>query len=130
MNLSVQIFASLVLSVVVGLFLGDSAVVPVKTWIAPVGTMFINLIKMMIVPVVLCSLIVGMTSMGDIKKLGRIGIKTVVFYMVTTAIAIVIGFGVAGVIEPGVGMALPAEAAPKGKEAPSIMQVFVNMIPS
>ena len=129
MNLSVQIFASLVLSVVVGLFLGDSAIVPVKTWIAPVGTMFINLIKMMIVPVVLCSLIVGMTSMGDMKKLGRIGIKTVAFYMVTTAIAIVIGFGVAGVIEPGVGMALPAEAAPKVKEAPSIMQVFVNMIP-
>jgi hypothetical protein len=130
MNLSVQIFASLVLSVVVGLFLGDSAVVSVKTWIAPVGTMFINLIKMMIVPVVLCSLIVGMTSMGDMKKLGRIGIKTVAFYMVTTAIAIVIGFGVAGVIEPGVGMTLPAEAAPKVKEAPSIMQVFVNMIPS
>lgn len=129
MNLSVQIFASLVLSVVVGLFLGDSAIVPVKTWIAPVGTMFINLIKMMIVPVVLCSLIVGMTSMGDMKKLGRIGIKTVAFYLVTTAIAIVIGFGVAGVIEPGVGMALPAEAAPKVKEAPSIMQVFVNMIP-
>lgn len=129
MNLSVQIFASLVLSVVVGLFLGDSAVVPVKTWIAPVGTMFINLIKMMIVPVVLCSLIVGMTSMGDMKKLGRIGIKTVAFYMVTTAIAIVIGFSVAGIIEPGVGMALPAEAAPKVKEAPSIMQVFVNMIP-
>ena len=129
MNLSVQIFASFVLSVIVGLFLGDSAVVPVKTWIAPVGTMFINLIKMMIVPVVLCSLIVGMTSMGDMKKLGRIGIKTVAFYMVTTAIAIVIGFGVAGVIEPGVGMALPAEAAPKVKEAPSIMQVFVNMIP-
>lgn len=129
MNLSVQIFASLVLSVVVGLFLGDAAIGPVKTWIAPVGTMFINLIKMMIVPVVLCSLIVGMTSMGDMKKLGRIGIKTVAFYMVTTAIAIVIGFAVAGVIEPGVGMALPSEAAPKVKEAPSIMQVFVNMIP-
>lgn len=129
MNLSVQIFASLVLSVVVGLFLGDAATGPVKTWIAPVGTMFINLIKMMIVPVVLCSLIVGMTSMGDMKKLGRIGIKTVAFYMVTTAIAIVIGFAVAGVIEPGIGMALPSEAAPKVKEAPSIMQVFVNMIP-
>ena len=129
MNLSVQIFASLVLSVVVGLFLGDAAIGPVKTWIAPVGTMFINLIKMMIVPVVLCSLIVGMTSMGDMKKLGRIGIKTVAFYMVTTAIAIVIGFSVAGVIEPGIGMALPSEAAPKVKEAPSVMQVFVNMIP-
>lgn len=129
MNLSVQIFVSLVLSVVVGLFLGDAATGPVKTWIAPVGTMFINLIKMMIVPVVLCSLIVGMTSMGDMKKLGRIGIKTVAFYMVTTAIAIVIGFSVASVIEPGIGMALPSEAAPKVKEAPSIMQVFVNMIP-
>ena len=70
MNLSVQIFASLVLSVVVGLVLGDGAIGPVKTWVAPVGTMFINLIKMMIVPVVLCSLVVGMTSMGDLKKLG------------------------------------------------------------
>lgn len=64
LNLSVQIFASLVLSVVVGLVLGDGAIGPVKAWIAPVGTMFINLIKMMIVPVVLCSLVVGMTSMG------------------------------------------------------------------
>ena len=129
MNLSVQIFASLVLSVVVGLVLGDGAIGPVKTWVAPVGTMFI-LIKMMIVPVVLCSLVVGMTSMGDLKKLGRIGMKTVGFYMVTTAIAIVIGFAVASVIQPGIGMALPGEAAPKVKEAPTIMQVFVNMIPT
>lgn len=131
MNLSVQIFISLVLSVVVGLVLGDGAAAPVKTWIAPIGTMFINLIKMMIVPVVFCSLVVGMTSMGDMKKLGRIGVKTLCIYMVTTAIAIVIGFAVAGVIEPGVGMALPTDAAaPKVKEAPSIMQVFVNMIPA
>ena len=122
MNLSVQIFASLVLSVVVGLVLGDGAIGPVKAWIAPVGTMFINLIKMMIVPVVLCSLVVGMTSMGDLKKLGRIGMKTVGFYMVTTAIAIVIGFAVASVVQPGIGMALPGEAAPKVKEAPTIMQ--------
>lgn len=85
---------------------------------------------MMIVPVVLCSLVVGMTSMGDLKKLGRIGMKTVGFYMVTTAIAIVIGFAVASVIQPGIGMALPGEAAPKVKEAPTIMQVFVNMIPT
>ena len=107
MNLSIQIFLSLVLSVVVGLMLGEGAAAPVKMWIAPIGTMFINLIKMMIVPVVFCSLIVGMTSMGDMKKLGRIGVKTLVIYMVTTAIAIVIGFAVAMAIEPGIGMALP-----------------------
>ncbi len=130
MNLSYQIFASLVLSVVVGLALGDSAAGWVNAWIAPIGNMFINLIKMVIVPVVFCSLVVGMTSMGDMKKLGRIGIKTLAIYMVTTAGAIVIGFAVAGVIQPGVGMALPTEAAPKIKEAPSFMQVLVNMIPS
>ena len=106
MNLSLQIFASLVLSVIVGLVLGEGAAAPVKTWIAPIGTMFINLIKMMIVPVVFCSLVVGMTSMGDMKKLGRIGIKTLSIYMVTTAIAIVIGFAVALAIDPGTGMSM------------------------
>ena len=67
---------------------------------------------------------------GDLKKLGRIGMKTVGFYMVTTAIAIIIGFAVASVVQPGIGMALPGEAALKVKEAPTIMQVFVNMIPT
>lgn len=130
MNLSLQIFASFVLSVIVGLVLGEGAAAPVKTWIAPIGTMFINLIKMMIVPVVFCSLVVGMTSMGDMKKLGRIGIKTLSIYMVTTAIAIVIGFAVALAIDPGTGMSMAGATAPKVKEAPSIMQVFVDMIPS
>lgn len=130
MNLSYQIFISLVLSVVVGLVLGEGAAAPVKAWVAPIGAMFINLIKMMIVPVVFCSLVVGMTSTGDMKKLGRIGVKTLAIYLVTTAIAIVIGFAVAGVIHPGIGMALPTDAAPKVKEAPTFMQVLVNMIPS
>ena len=130
MNLSVQIFISLVLSVVIGLFLGEEYIDPVKTWIAPIGTMFINLIKMMIVPVVFFSLVVGMTSMGDMKKLGRIGLRTIGFYLVTTAIAIIIGFAVAMVVQPGVGMDLPVTEAPKVKEAPTIMQVLLNMIPS
>ena len=56
--------------------------------------------------------------------------KTVAFYLFTTAIAIGIGFVVAGLMHPGVGMALPGEAAPKVKEAPAIMQVFVAMIPT
>ena len=111
--------------------MGEGAAAPVQMWIAPIGTMFINLIKMMIVPVVFCSLVVGMTSMGDLKKLGRIGIKTLGIYLVTTAVAIVIGFAVAGVIQPGVGITIAANAAAqKVKEAPSIMQVILNMIPA
>ena len=129
MNLSVRIFIALVLAVVVGLIAGPESLPFIKWWIAPIGSMFIALIKMMIVPVVFSSLIVGITSLGDTKKLGRIGLKTVGLYLCTTAVAMVIGFAVAGVIQPGVGIEMSGKA-PAVKEAPGIMQVFLNMIPS
>ena len=119
LNLSVRIFIALVLAVVVGLAVGEESI----------GTIFINLIKMMIVPVVFSSLIVGVTSLGDTKTLGRISAKAVGIYLSTTAIAIIIGFSVAGVIHPGVGLALSG-TAPEMKEAPSVMQVLVNMVPT
>jgi Na+/H+-dicarboxylate symporter len=131
MNLSFKILGGLILSVVVGLITGPGPLPFVKTWIAPIGTMFINLIKMMIVPVVFTSLVVGMTGLGDTKKLGRIGAKVIGLYLVTTAIAIVIGFGVAMVGQPGVGLEIGSgTAAVKVKAAPSVMQVFVDMIPA
>lgn len=130
MNLSVKILIALVLSVVLGLVLGAGSLPFIKAWIAPLGTIFINLIKMMIVPVVFTSLVVGMTSIGDLKSLGRVGVKTIAVYLVTTAIAIVIGFAVALVGKPGVGMLSNAGATVKVKAAPSVMEVLVNMIPT
>ena len=130
MNLSVKIFIALVLSVVVGLIAGEDALPFINWWIAPIGTMFINLIKMVIVPIVFTSLVIGMTSLGDLSKLGRIGAKTLALYLCTTAIAIVIGFGVAGIAHPGVGLTIPGDATVSVKEAPSIMQVLVAMIPT
>lgn len=131
MNLSIQILIALILSVVAGLAAGSESLPFINQWIAPIGTIFINLIKMMIVPVVFCSLIVGVTSLGgDGKKLGRISIKTIALYMVTTAVAIVIGLAIAGVIHPGVGLEIAGKAAPKVKEAPTLMQVLVNMVPT
>lgn len=130
MNLSVKILIALVLSVVVGLIAGVDGLPFIKWWIAPIGTIFINLIKMVIVPIVFTSLVVGMTSLGDLKKLGRIGIKTIFIYLFTTAIAIIIGFAVAGVLHPGVGLEMTAGDAVKVKEAPSIMQVIVAMVPT
>lgn len=130
MNLSVRIFLALVLSVVAGLIIGAEGLPFIKLWIAPIGTIFINLIKMMIVPVVFTSLVVGMTSLGDTKTLGRIGIRTIAIYLVTTAIAILIGFAVAGIGQPGVGLEMLAEGKVNVKEAPSIMQVLVAMIPT
>ena len=130
MNLSIKIFIALIASVVVGLIAGAENLPFIKWWIAPIGTIFINLIKMMIVPVVFTSLVVGMTSLGDTRTLGRIGMKTVAIYLVTTAIAIVIGFAVALIGHPGAGMVITGDATVTVKEAPSIMQVFVSMIPT
>ena len=131
MNLSVQILIALILSVCAGLAIGPEGLPFVNKWIAPIGTIFINFIKMMIVPVVTCSLIVGVTSLGgDSKKLGRISAKTICLYLVTTAIAIVLGFAVAGIIQPGVGLDIAGKVAPKVKEAPTFMQVLVNMVPT
>ena len=131
MNLSVQILVALILSVCAGLVIGPEGLPFVNKWIAPIGTIFINFIKMMIVPVVTCSLIVGVTSLGgDSKKLGRISAKTICLYLITTAIAIVLGFAVAGIIQPGVGLDIAGKVAPKVKEAPTFMQVLVNMVPT
>ena len=60
-------------------------------WIAPFGTIFINLLKLIAVPLVLCSLITGVASLSDLRKLSRIGGKTIAIYLVTTTIAVTIG---------------------------------------
>lgn len=130
MNLSIKILIALILSVVAGLALGEENLPWLKAYIAPIGTMFINLIKMMIVPVVFASLVCGVASLGDMKKLGRIGVKVICLYMVTTAIAITLALVLASVIQPGVGLSLAAEKAPEIKQAPTIMEVITAMIPS
>ena len=85
---------------------------------------------MIIVPVVLASLVCGVASLGATKKLGRIGIKVILLYLVTTAVALIIALGLASVLQPGLGMDLVAEKAPDIKEAPGFMDVLVGMIPS
>jgi proton glutamate symport protein len=79
--------------------------------IKPVGTLFLNLLKMIAVPLVLASLIVGASSLGDVRQMARIGGKTIGLYLVTTALAIIIGLVVANVLQPGYHM--PAGASEK-----------------
>ncbi len=71
------------------------------SWLRPVGVVFIKLIKMVIVPLVFASLLVGVASLGDVRKLGRLGGKTLGTYFATTAIAVTIGVGLAHLIQPG-----------------------------
>ncbi|MCH1929661.1 dicarboxylate/amino acid:cation symporter [Shewanella sp. A25] len=121
-----QIFVGMVLGIVAGVSLGEQAVL-----LKPIGTLFVNTIKMLIVPLVFCSLIVGVTSMEDTAKMGRIGFKSFSFYLCTTAIAISLGLAVGYIIQPGAGVPLMQhEAVQTAKEAPSVMQTLIDIVPT
>ncbi|WP_291635598.1 cation:dicarboxylase symporter family transporter, partial [Clostridium sp.] len=122
LKLTTKIFIGLILGIVVGLLLQGSPEIA-QTYIKPVGTLFLNLIKMIIVPLVFSSLIVGAASIGDPKTLGRIGGKTVIYYLFTTAIAVTIGLALGTVMNPGAGLVIPIDvAATEAIKAPSIIE--------
>jgi Na+/H+-dicarboxylate symporter len=125
MKLWMKIFIGLFLGVIAGLVLQEKAVL-----LKPLGTLFINAIKMLIVPLIFSSLIVGMTSMKDSRQLGRIGVKTLVIYLCTTAVAVTIGLGVSHLVQPGAGMTIDANHVFAAKEAPSFIDTLVNIIPN
>lgn len=96
-----------------------------------IGGVFINSIKMMVVPLVFISLTVGAASIGDVKKLGRIGTKTLAFYLFTTAIAISIAIGLAIVVNPGAGLELGKLVTTdvNVKEGKAFVDVLIDMVP-
>ncbi|HRK75316.1 MAG TPA: cation:dicarboxylase symporter family transporter, partial [Rhodothermales bacterium] len=97
-----QIILGLLLGLVYGVVAATNGFQQFTTdWITPFGTIFINLLKLIAVPLVLASLIMGVASLADIRKLGRIGGKTLGLYILTTAIAIAIGLLVANIFQPG-----------------------------
>lgn len=102
----------------------------VKWILTPVGNVFLRGIKMIVVPLVLCSLISGAASIGDIKKLGRVGGKILTYYVLTTALAVTIALIFANIINPGAGLNMPLPTEYKAAEVPFIMDVFTNMIPT
>lgn len=102
----------------------------VKWILNPVGNVFLRGIKMIVVPLVLCSLISGAASIGDIKKLGRVGGKILAYYLLTTALAVTIALIFANFVDPGLGLNMPLPTEYKAAESPFIMDVFVNMIPT
>ena len=128
-NLAAQIFVALVLAIVVGLLFGKNPAF-LNDYIKPFGTIFLNLLKFIVCPIVLFSILCGMISMKDIKKVGSIGAKTIIYYLGTTAVAIVIGL-VMGQLFKGVFPALStSDLAYEAKEATPFMQVLVDIFPS
>lgn len=137
-KLHTQIFIGLILGVIIGLVFGEKA-----TIIEPIGTIFLRLITMIVVPLVLVSLMLGTASLGDLRKLGRIGIKTIVYFTITTMIAISIGLLLANVVKPGAGLNEEIKAElyknyestaqvgiERMEEKPSAIDVLVNIVPT
>ena len=101
-GLAMQILVGLILGIVVGaVFYGNPAI---EIYLEPIGDIFIRLINMIVVPIVFSSLIVGIAGVGDIKQVGKLGGKTILYFEVVTTIAIVVGLLVANVIQPGSGI--------------------------
>lgn len=131
MSLVSKIMIGLVLGVVVGLLFISNPSIPTN-FIRPFGTLFLNLVKMTIVPLVFASLVGGAAGIGDIKKLGRVGGKTMLYFFVTTAFAVFIGLVVSNILRPGIGITLAgAEAvAQQSTEGVSLVQTLLNIVPT
>jgi len=144
LQLYTKILIGLVLGIIVGIVANQLKITPFfSTYIKPFGTAFIRLISMVVVPLVFASLFVGTASLNDIRKLGRIGGKTIAYYLCTTAIAIIIGLVLANIFKPGSGLTkatqeqllanYSAEAQTKIDTAlkkPGIAETLIDIIPT
>ena len=98
-----------------------------------IGQGFIRLMKMLVVPLVFCSLVCGAMSIGDTKKLGTVGVRTLAFYLATTALAVTVALTVGNILDPGVGLDMTAvqsnAAEVQTMEATSLTDTLLNIIP-
>lgn len=137
-SLTTQIFAALILGCLCGVLM--HYVVPsgyvkdtvfVNGIFYVIGNGFIRLMKMLVVPLVFCSLVCGSMAMGDTKSLGKIGVKALLFYLVTTALAISVALTVGHLINPGIGLDISGMEAVETStaEAVSTADTILNIIP-
>ncbi|SDD33460.1 proton glutamate symport protein [Paenibacillus sp. UNCCL117] len=135
-GLAFQILIGLVLGVAVGaVFYGNPAI---ESFLKPAGDIFIRLIKMIVVPIVVSSLIVGIAGVGDIKKLGKLGGKTILYFEIVTTVAIIFGLLIANVFQPGAGVNMAGLAksdiskyveTTEKVTSHSFIDTFVNIVP-
>ncbi len=131
LHLTVKILIGLIAGIIVGVILNMTGAVDIaNTWIKPFGTLFLNLIKMVIVPLVFASLVMGACGLGDIRKVGRVGGKTLLYFLCTTAFAVVLGLIIGKVFNVGAGISLPTDASYEAKEATGFVDTLLNIIPT
>ncbi len=132
-NLLARILIGLVLGAILGVVLGffPDSVKPFVDNSKFFGDLFIRLLKMIVVPVILFSLIAGAASIAP-SRLGKVGIKIMIYYLLTSAFAVFIGLVFANILQPGAGFNIVGDAAIKGKDAavPTVIQILLNIVPT
>ena len=125
LSLGVKILIWMSVGVVAGIIFGESAVV-----VRPVGELFITLLLMAAIPLVFFNLIAGITSLSDIRVLGRLGLRTLIYYVATTSVALCLGLLMAHLMQPGVGMNLSENVDQNIGEVPSVVDVILDLFPA
>ena len=132
LSLTAQIGIALVLAVIAGILLGNHADF-VNTYIKPIGTIFLNLLKFIVVPLVLFSIMAGILSMNDISKVGKLGLRALLYFMATTLFAVTLGLVVPSLLKgvlPTIHISTAATAETIETPHLSVMDQIVNMFPS
>lgn len=143
LSLAWQILIGLVLGIAIGALLNHFSAEK-AWWIAnvlqPAGDIFIRMIKMIVIPIVIASLVVGIAGVGDAKKLGRIGLKTILYFEIITTVAIVVGLLLANFFQPGSGIDMSTlgtvdisryqQTAQEVQHDHALISTLLNLIPS
>lgn len=135
--LAYQILIGLIAGIIVGaIFYGNPAI---ETYLQPLGTIFINMIKMIVVPIIVSTLIVGVAGTGDLKQLGKLGGKTMIYFQVISLVAIIVGLSAANIFKPGEGIDMSTLAkgdidsyvqTTESVQNEGFMDVLVGIVPS
>ncbi|MGP7818840.1 cation:dicarboxylate symporter family transporter [Niallia sp. 01092] len=136
-SLAVQIFVGLILGIIIGaVYYGNPSV---STYLQPIADIFMHSIKMIVLPIVVSSIIAGIAGVGDLKKIGKLGFKTILYFEVVTTIAIILGLLFGNIFQPGAGVDMAHLSktdissyveTTKNVEEHSFIDTFVNIIPT
>jgi proton glutamate symport protein len=132
MSQSTQIFVGLAAGVAVGLIisrLDPATAARLASWIKPFSQLFLRLIRMIIAPLIFSTLVAGVAGAGHFKAVGRMGVRAILYFESITTLALIIGLVTVNVLKPGVGIALPAEAAQTVQAPQTWDQILLHAVP-
>jgi Na+/H+-dicarboxylate symporter len=134
LNLTQQIFLGLVVGVLVGIYINQTYDVAtgarIAGYIKPFSTLFLNLIKMIIAPLIFATLVAGIAGAGHFKAVGRMGLRAIIYFESVTTVALLVGLVIVNVFKPGVGIALPAAPSNLATNVQTWDQILLHVVPT